>query len=145
MALTTQQLISLGFKPSKRSSLYNKKYDTLIYPISDTDFIYTGYNQYTSKINNKVLWKSFKQVDTGERITYPIINLGDTGFTELKSFLDRANTLEKNKFAFIENNKEFNIVESVSNDGVKQIIEQPSNIKVELPLIEKGYTDLDNG
>lgn len=90
MALTTQQLISLGFKPSKRSSLYNRKYDTLIYPINETDFIYTGYNPYSKKINNKILWKSFKQLDSGERITYPIINLGDTGFNELKRFIERC-------------------------------------------------------
>jgi len=87
MALTTQQMISLGFKPSKRSSMYDKKYDTLIYPINETDFLYIGYNEYTKRINNKILWKSFKQVDSGERITYPVTHLGDTGFSELKDFL----------------------------------------------------------
>jgi len=90
MALTTQQMISLGFKPSKRSSLYNRKYDTLVYPITDSDFLYIGYNEYSQKINNKILWKSFKQVDTGERITYPVIHLGDTSFGELKKFLERS-------------------------------------------------------
>lgn len=80
-------MISLGFKPSKRSSMYDKKYDTLIYPINETDFLYIGYNEYTKRINNKILWKSFKQVDSGERITYPVTHLGDTGFSELKDFL----------------------------------------------------------
>lgn len=88
-------MISLGFKPSKRSSLYKKKYDTLIYPINETDFIYTGYNQFSKTVNKKILWKSFKQVDTGERITYPVVHLGDTGLNELKSFLDRCLTAEK--------------------------------------------------
>lgn len=83
-------MISLGFKPSKRSSLYKRKYDTLVYPITDTDFLYIGYNEFSQRINNKILWKSFKQVDTGERITYPVIHLGDTSFTELKNFLQRS-------------------------------------------------------
>lgn len=90
MALTTQQMISLGFKPSKRSSLYGKKYDTLVYPINDTDFLYIGYNEFTKRVNNKILWKSFKQIDSGERITYPVVHLGDTGFTELKAYLQRS-------------------------------------------------------
>lgn len=85
-------MISLGFKPSKRSSIYKKKYDTLIYPINDTDFIYTGYNQFSKTVSNKILWKSFKQQDTGERITYPVVHLGDTGYTELKAFLGRCNS-----------------------------------------------------
>lgn len=90
MAITIQQMISLGFKPSKRSSLYQRKYDTLIYPLNDTDFIYVGYNEYAKSINNKVLWKSFKQVDSGERITYPIVHLGDITFSGLKSFIERS-------------------------------------------------------
>ena len=88
MALTTGQMISLGFKPSKRSSLYDKKYDTLVYPLNNTDYLYIGYNEFTKRVNNKILWKSFKQVDTGERITYPVTHLGDTGFTELKDYLE---------------------------------------------------------
>jgi len=93
MAVTLEQLKDLGFKPSKRSSLYNKKYDTLIYPLNETDFIYLGYNQYTKSINNKVLWKSFKSKETGERITYPVIHLGDTGFNEVKDFLKRSDSV----------------------------------------------------
>lgn len=88
MALTTQQMISLGFKPSKRSSMYDRKYDTLIYPINTTDYLYIGYNEFTKRINNKILWKSFKQIESGERITYPVVHLGETGFKELKDFLD---------------------------------------------------------
>lgn len=92
MALTTQQMISLGFKPSKRSSMYNRKYDTLIYPINGTDFFYIGYNEYSKRINNKILWKSFKQIETGERITYPVVHLGDTTYTELKAYIGRSQT-----------------------------------------------------
>lgn len=90
MSVTREQLIDLGFKPSKRSSLYNKKYDTLIYPLNETDFIYLGYNQYNKLVNNKILWKSFKREETGERITYPVIHLGDTSYTEVKDFLRRS-------------------------------------------------------
>lgn len=91
MSITREQLISLGFKPTKRGGGLSatRKYDTLIYPIDNTDFIYIGYNQFNKTINNKVLWKSFKDLD-GNRITYPVISLGDTGYNELKNFLERS-------------------------------------------------------
>lgn len=90
MAVTREQMIDLGFKPSKRGGGLSKykKYDTLIYPINDTDFLYIGYNQFNKSVNNKIIWKSFKS-DEG-RITYPVISLGDTGYRELKSFIDRC-------------------------------------------------------
>ena len=90
MAITKEQLVSLGFKPSKRGGGFSKykKYDTLLYPINDTDFLYIGYNQFNREINNKVIWKSFKG-DEG-RITYPVISLGDTGYGELRDFIKRC-------------------------------------------------------
>lgn len=87
MAITLHQLKSLGFLPAKRSSIYNRKYDTLIFPLNKTDHLYLGYNQYNKEINNKSIWKSFKHPETNERITYKVINLGETGFDEMKEFL----------------------------------------------------------
>lgn len=87
MAITLQQLKSLGFLPAKRSTLYKRKYDTLIFPLNKTDHLYLGYNQYTKEINYKSVWKSFRMPETGERITYQVINLGETGYDEMKEFL----------------------------------------------------------
>lgn len=95
MAITIEQLKNLGFKPSVRGrgGLGKiKKYDSLIYPINDTDFLYTGYNPYKKQINYKTIWKSFKDED-GNRITYQVVNLGDTGLIELKSYI--TNTLAR--------------------------------------------------
>lgn len=91
MAITKEQLISLGFKPSKRGGGLSqfKKYDTLIYPIDNTDFLYIGYNQFNKEVNNKKIWKSFKTPE-GNRFTYCVISLGDTGYNELKNYLDNA-------------------------------------------------------
>lgn len=91
MAITTAQMISIGFKPSKRSTIYERKFDTLIYPINDTDFIYIGFNPYTKRVNNKVLWKSFKGPDG--RITYPVAHLGDISFTGLKEFIEKCKAI----------------------------------------------------
>lgn len=90
MAITREQLVDLGFKPSKRGGGLSKykKYDTLIYPINETDFLYIGYNQFNKTVNNKIIWKSFKSEEG--RITYPVISLGDTGYKELKSFISRC-------------------------------------------------------
>lgn len=95
MAITIEQLKNLGFKPSVRGrgGLGKlKKYDSLIYPINDTDFLYTGYNPYKKQINYKTIWKSFKDED-GNRITYQVINLGDTGLLELKEYILRSEAL----------------------------------------------------
>jgi hypothetical protein len=91
MAITKEQLIDLGFKPSKRGGGLSqfKKYDTLVYPIDDTDFLYIGYNQFNKQVNNKKIWKSFKTPE-GSRFTYCVISLGDTGYNELKDYLIRA-------------------------------------------------------
>jgi len=95
MAITKETLVSLGFKPSKRGGglAKHKKYDTLIYPINSTDFLYIGYNQFKREVNNKVIWKSFKAEEG--RITYPVISLGDTGYSELKDFITRCHNTQK--------------------------------------------------
>lgn len=90
MALTIKQLQDLGFKPAKKSSPFAKKYDTLIYPLNESDYLYVGYNAFKKLVNNKTIWKSFVEPDTKKRIAYEIINIGDTGYSEMKSFLERS-------------------------------------------------------
>lgn len=104
MALTKDQLLSLGFKPSKRGNgLTNKKYDSLVFRINDSDYLYTGYNQFKNQVNYKTIWKSFKD-DQGEQTAYQVINLGETGFSELKDYLIRTVSFDKDKqLALLEN------------------------------------------
>lgn len=97
MALTTEQIISLGFKPSLRGRgglAKNRKYDSLVFPINETDFLYTGYNPFKKQVNYKTIWKSFKDKVNGERITYQVVSLADTGYMELKAYLQRTLRLE---------------------------------------------------
>lgn len=116
MAITLQQLESLGFLPSKRSSLYNKKYDTLVFPINNSDFLYLGYNEYSKTVSNKIIWKSFKDIETGERITYPVIHLRDTTFGNVKDYINRTERMELFKE---ETQSQLNIYSPV----VEQIVE----------------------
>lgn len=90
MALTIKQLESLGFKPTKKESPFKRKFDTLIYPLNETDYLYLGYNEFRKEINNKLVWKSFVEPGTKNRIAYVVTNIGSTGFTEMKTFLKRA-------------------------------------------------------
>lgn len=93
MALTNEQLLSLGFKPSVRGRggiSKTKKYDSLVLALNETDFLYTGYNPFKKQINYKTIWKSFKDSE-GNRITYQVISLADTGFFELRNYI--KNTL----------------------------------------------------
>lgn len=99
MALTLLQLKDLGFKPSVRGRGglgRTKKYDSLILPINETDFLYTGFNPYKNQVNYKTIWKSFKDLN-GNRITYQVINLSDTGFSQLKDYITRTQSIELNK------------------------------------------------
>lgn len=89
MATTQAQLMDLGFKPAKKESPYKKKYDTLVCPLNKTDYLYLGYNSLTREINNKIIWKSFLD-ETGERITYPALKLGETSFTGLKEYIENS-------------------------------------------------------
>lgn len=90
MGLTLVQLKDLGFKPAKKQSPFAKKYDTLIYTLNSTDYLYVGYNQFKKQVNNKIIWKSFVEPDTKNRVAYQVINIGDTGYEEMKSYLERA-------------------------------------------------------
>lgn len=99
MALTNNQLLDLGFKPSVRGRGglgKTRKYDSLVLPINDTDFLYTGFNPYKNQVNYKTIWKSFKDIN-GNRITYQVINLADTGYTQLKDYITRTQSVEANK------------------------------------------------
>ncbi len=90
MALTIKQITSLGFKPTKRGGGLSKykRYDTYVYPINKTDYLYIGYNPFKEEVNRKTIWKSI-MTDEG-RLSYQVINIGDTGFSELKDFINRC-------------------------------------------------------
>ena len=100
MALTLKQMLSVGFKPTKKKSPFAKSYDTLVLAINKTDYLYLGYNPVLKEMNFKKIWKSFIDTD-GNRMTYQVTSIGDTGFKELKNYvtaeLKRANDRENNQ------------------------------------------------
>ena len=69
MAITLKQIEDLGFKPTKKGGGLSKyrKYDTLVYPINKTDYLYIGYNPFKREINNKTIWKSI-MTDEGRNL-----------------------------------------------------------------------------
>lgn len=90
MAITKEQLLDLGFKPAKRaSSLSKRKYDSLIFSLNKTDYIFLGYNIYTKNIDFKRLWKTFLNRETNETLTYSIDRLGELSYTTVKEFLEQ--------------------------------------------------------
>lgn len=91
MAITRAQILDLGFQPAKRQKgLGSKKYDTLIYKINNTDYLYLGYHSFRGNIDFKTLWKSFED-DNGERISYPVEKLGLITLTNLKEYIEACN------------------------------------------------------
>ena len=91
MAVTKAQLESLGFKPAKKAkSLSTRKYDTLIYPLNKTDYIYTGYNSFSKNVDFKRLWKTFYDPETKETYTYPIDKIGELSYSSVKEIIDSA-------------------------------------------------------
>lgn len=90
MSITLIQLKELGFKPAKKSSPFRRSYDTLIFKLNDTDYLYLGYDEYRREINKKIIWKSFVEPESSKRIAYMITKIGDTGYSEMKEFLNRA-------------------------------------------------------
>jgi len=88
MSITREQIISIGFKPAKKKSPYAKKYDTLIYPLSKTDYLYLGYSAITKGIDYKRIWKSCVDSE-GNRVTFMISHIGETSFTDLKDYIKR--------------------------------------------------------
>lgn len=94
MSITREQIIGLGFKPAKKKSPYAKKYDTLIFPLNKTDYLYLGYNSINKGTDFKRIWKSCVDVD-GKRITYQITHIGETSFTDLKDYIKRHNQIDE--------------------------------------------------
>lgn len=96
MAITKEQLLDLGFKLSKRSkSLNNRKFDSLVYPINETDYVFLGYNPFSKKIDFKRLWKSFTDPTTLEKITYPIEHMQNLTYSNVKEFIERSLRADK--------------------------------------------------
>lgn len=147
MALTTEQIISLGFKPSLRGRgglAKNRKYDSLVFPINETDFLYTGYNPFKKQVNYKTIWKSFKDKVNGERITYQVVSLADTGYMELKAYLQRTLRLEtmshmEQFFDSVKDNSEFDVHETISGHVM---IVQPSDTGVHEEPISDEVVEL---
>lgn len=97
MGLTRAHLIELGFKPAKKQrGLSTRKYDTLMYKLNDTDYIYLGYNDFRGNIDFKTLWKSIMTEEEG-RISYPIQSLGTLTYTNLKEYIKNAERTAKLK------------------------------------------------
>lgn len=95
MAITREQLLNIGFKPSKRAkSLGRKKYDTLIYNLNSTDYVYLGYNTYTKQIDFKRLWKSIMFHD-GDRYTFPVEKLKELTLSNVKEYIKQEIVLAK--------------------------------------------------
>lgn len=88
MSITRQQIIDLGFNPVKKKSPYSKTYDTLLYPLNKTDYLYFGYNTITKLVDFKRLWKSLVDSE-GKRLTYQVTHISDISFTDLKEFIKR--------------------------------------------------------
>lgn len=98
MAVTRLQLESLGFKPAKKAkSLSKKKYDTLIYSLNKTDYIYTGYNSFNKNVDFKRLWKTFLDPETNETYTYPIDRIGELSYNSVKDIIKQAEEQAKIK------------------------------------------------
>ena len=95
MAITRQQLENLGFKKILRKHL-NSQHWTLLYPINETDYLFSGYDKVTKKANFKILWVS-KKITPSERVTYPLASMGDLGYFGLKEFIENLHKQEKLK------------------------------------------------
>ncbi len=94
MSITREQIMDLGFKPTKKKSPYAKKYDTLVFPLNKTDYLYLGYNQITKGIDFKRLWKSCVDMD-GKRVTFQVSHLGETSYSELKDYINRHTLVDE--------------------------------------------------
>lgn len=100
MAITHEQLINIGFKPSKRAnSLGRKKYDTLIFSLNETDYLFLGYNVLNKKMDFKKLWKSVVDPNTKERYSFQVDKIKELTLSNLSTYLieekDRALNREK--------------------------------------------------
>lgn len=91
MSITREQLMDLGFKPAKVSKgLGRRKYDSLIYRLNDTDYIFTGYLKWNKKVDFKKMWKTYFDPETKQTVTYPIDRMGVLNYSMVKDFLATA-------------------------------------------------------
>lgn len=96
MAITRQQILEVGFKPTKKKKgLGTRKYDTLMYKLSDNDYLYLGYNDFRGNTDFKTLWKSILTEEG--RISYPIKTIGMLSLNALKEYINSAEELYKIK------------------------------------------------
>lgn len=80
MALTKEQLKDLGFVYMQRPSIYKKRACGLIYKLPNEEYLWIHEK-------GKVVFKSFVDPETNDRLSVSVCNLGDTGFNEMKQFL----------------------------------------------------------
>lgn len=95
MAITRQQLENLGFFKDKRKHL-NMHHYALIYPINETDYLFSGYDKVTKKANFKILWIS-KKILPNERVTHPIAHMGELTYYGVKEYIENLQKQEKLK------------------------------------------------
>lgn len=96
MAITRAQILEMGFIPAKRQKgLGTRKYDTLMYKINDTDYLYLGYHAFRGNVDYKTLWKS-AEIE-GDRVSYPIDSIGNISYNSLKDYIDGLKRLELHK------------------------------------------------
>ena len=81
MALTKKQLEDLGFVYMQRPSIYKKRSKGLIYRLGEFEYLWIH-------DKGKVIFKSFLDPETKERLSVSVCNIGDTGFSEMKRFLE---------------------------------------------------------
>ena len=93
MSLTKEQLVSLGFVPGKKKTGFARQYDTLVFPLSKTDYLYINKN-------GSYVWMCFVDMES-RRINYQVVNIGITGFHEMKTYLKRTKDNWKNKALFL--------------------------------------------
>lgn len=95
MAITKDQLMDIGFKPTKLArGKTRRKYDTLVYYLNDDDYLFTGFNSITGRIDFKRIWKSFLGPGQ-ERISYPLSKTGEVSYTALKEYIESSIALEE--------------------------------------------------
>lgn len=95
MSLTRDQLISLGFKPGKKKTGFARQYDTLVFPLNKSDYLYINKN-------GNMVWMCFTDLHK-HRINYQVINIGITGYHEMAEYLQRTIRNYQHKEEFLVN------------------------------------------
>lgn len=95
MAITRQQLENLGFIKMKRKHMNTHHY-ALVFPINESDYLFSGYDKVTKKANFKILWMS-KKILPNERVTYPLAHMGELSYFGVKEYIENLQKQEKRK------------------------------------------------